>query len=265
MLAILLLASALAATWPGEPEAAGADWKRIESGVQYVDLAPGGEPKAVENARVVVHYTGMLEDGTVFDSSLDRGQTFSFTIGQHAVIRGWEDGLIGAGPGSRRRLVIPPDQGYGDRAGGPIPPGSTLYFEVQVVEVYPPRTPPDGPQRVDPASFKKRGGIGVAELAIGSGRKPTKGERVCVDWTAWSAGVLVEHTLDREDCRWFRYEPGKVVDGLYAGIASMREGGVRQLLVPPDMATAPLRPPEATVNTPILYEVRLVEAKPKVR
>lgn len=261
----LLLSLAIAATWPTDPNAAGLAWSTIDSGVQLVDLADGGQPQAVEGARVVVHYTGMLSDGTVFDSSVERGKPFSFKIGEHRVIRGWEDGLIGAGPGAIRRLVIPPDQGYGDNPSGPIPPGSTLYFEVEVLEVYPPRVAPTSPQSVDPGAFKKRKGAMWADLAKGDGRKPVDGERVCVDWTAWVEGQLIEHTLDRDECRWFRYEPGKVAEGLYDGIATMREGGMRQLRIPPELATGELRPQGIDPDATILYEVRLVEAKPKVR
>ena len=261
-----LLAAAFAATWPTDPNAAGLAWERIDTGVELVDLAEGSAPQAVNGARVVVHYTGMLADGTVFDSSVDRGQPFTFKIGEHRVIRGWEDGLIGAAPGTIRRLVIPADQGYGNNQSGPIPPGSTLYFEIEVLEVYPPRTAPAGPQQVDRNDFKKgKGGLFWVDLATGDGRKPTKGERVCVDWTAWAKGSLVEHTLDRDDCRWFRYEPGKVVDGLYEGIANMREGGMRQLRLPPEMAGGEHRPEGVEPGDTILYEVRLVEAKPKIR
>ncbi len=254
----LLLALALAGPWPADPDG---PWHELDTGVSYVDVAEGGEPLAVQGARVVVHYTGMLADGTVFDSSRDRGAPFAFQVGAHQVIRGWEDGLVGAGPGTVRRLVIPPDQGYGDRASGPIPPGSTLYFEVEVLEVHPPRVPPAAPRPVPDDAFRRYKGLRLADLEPGTGRKPKPGERVCVDWTAWDGARLVEHTLDRERCRWFRYEPGKVAQGLFLGIATLREGGLRQVRVPAELAAPPLRPPEATPGAELLYEVRLVEAK----
>lgn len=264
MLAVLMLVSALAAEWPTDPESGARPWSRTETGVELVDLAPGGVPVAEEGARVVVHYTGMLADGQVFDSSHDRGQPFTFTIGQHQVIRGWEDGLVGAGPGTRRRLVIPASQGYGDRAAGPIPPGSTLYFEVDVLEVVPPRKPPGRPTPADPASFKRLGrdGLEFTDLALGSGDRPVEGERVCVDWSIWSQGLVVDHTFALERCRWFRYEEGKVIDGIYEGIRTMREGGVRQLRVPPTLAAAPFRPAGVPADETLLVEIRLIEAIP---
>ena len=160
----LLLGLASAATWPTDPDAHLLEWTRIDTGVEYTDLAEGSAPLAVDGARVVVHYTGMLADGTVFDSSLDRGSPFTFKIGARQVIRGWEDGLVGAAPGAVRRLVIPPDQGYGNKASGPIPPGSTLFFQVEVLEVHPPRTPPKGPQAAAPDGFKTKSGLSLQDL-----------------------------------------------------------------------------------------------------
>ena len=85
---------------------------------------------------VVVHYTGWLEDGTKFDSSLDRGQPFSFTLGVGGVIPGWDEGVATMKVGTTRQLVIPSDLGYGDAgSGGTIPPGATLIFEVELLAV----------------------------------------------------------------------------------------------------------------------------------
>lgn len=82
-----------------------------------------------------VHYTGTLADGTKFDSSLDRGQPFSFPLGEGKVIKGWDEGLSTMRVGGKRQLVIPPDLGYGQRKSGPIPPNSTLYFEVELLKI----------------------------------------------------------------------------------------------------------------------------------
>ena len=79
-----------------------------------------------------MHYTGWLVNGTKFDSSVDRGQPFSFPWARRQVIRGWDEGVAGMKPGGVRKLIIPPELGYGARgAGGSIPPNATLIFEVQ--------------------------------------------------------------------------------------------------------------------------------------
>ena len=84
----------------------------------------------------VVHYTGWLTDGTKFDSSRDRGQPFSFPIGQGQVIPGWDEGVAGMKVGGRRKLVIPASLGYGDMGAPPvIPPGATLVFDVELMDL----------------------------------------------------------------------------------------------------------------------------------
>ena len=83
----------------------------------------------------VVHYTGMLEDGVVFDSSLTRGQPFEFPYGTGSVILGWDQGLQGMKVGEKRKLIIPPIYAYGDNQVGPIPPNSTLIFEVELLAI----------------------------------------------------------------------------------------------------------------------------------
>jgi FKBP-type peptidyl-prolyl cis-trans isomerase len=82
-----------------------------------------------------VNYTGWLEDGTKFDSSIDRGQTFDFTIGAGNVIVGWDEGVAGMRVNGARLLVIPPSLGYGSTANNSIPANSTLIFEVQLVAI----------------------------------------------------------------------------------------------------------------------------------
>lgn len=85
---------------------------------------------------VTVHYTGTLVDGTKFDSSLDRGQPFTFGLGQGQVIQGWDKGILGMKVGEKRKLTIPSQMGYGSRgAGSIIPPNATLVFEVEMIGI----------------------------------------------------------------------------------------------------------------------------------
>merc|ERR1711970_1621899 len=92
--------------------------------------------RAEEGDTVTVHYGGFLQDGKKFDSSFDRAQPFTFTLGVGQVIPGWDQGLLGACPGEERHLVVPAPLAYGDRgAGDVIPPGATLLFDIVIVDV----------------------------------------------------------------------------------------------------------------------------------
>lgn len=106
-----------------------------ESGLIYEDLVIGEGDEAQVSDTVSVHYTGWLEDGTQFDSSIDRGTPFEFTLGTRSVIQGWEEGVVGMREGGKRKLIIPPELAYGASGRGSIPPNATLTFEVELLEI----------------------------------------------------------------------------------------------------------------------------------
>lgn len=111
--------------------------RTLAGGLKVEDLVVGTGAEAVNGATVTVHYIGTLVSGKKFDSSLDRGQPFSFPLGAGRVIRGWDEGVQGMKVGGKRKLTIPPELGYGsaDVGGGLIPPNSTLIFEVELLAV----------------------------------------------------------------------------------------------------------------------------------
>ena len=111
--------------------------KTMENRLIIENLVVGEGTEAQDFNKVVVNYTGTLEDGSVFDSSLNPGrEPFTFTLGVGSVIKGWDLGVKGMKVGGKRKLTIPSDLGYGDKgAGNVIPPGATLIFEVELLEV----------------------------------------------------------------------------------------------------------------------------------
>jgi FKBP-type peptidyl-prolyl cis-trans isomerase len=119
------LAVALAACGDGE-----------EGGLEIIDIEVGTGDSPQPGQTVVVHYTGWLADGTKFDSSLDRGQPFEFVLGAGRVIAGWDEGLASMKVGGQRRLIIPPELGYGEQGYPPvIPPNAQLIFDIELLEI----------------------------------------------------------------------------------------------------------------------------------
>ena len=118
------------------PESKNITMQTLPDGLQIGDVVVGTGTEAVAGKDVTVHYTGTLTNGTKFDSSLDRGQPFSFTLGIGQVIKGWDEGVQGMKIGGKRKLIIPSELAYGSRgAGSDIPPNATLMFDVELLGV----------------------------------------------------------------------------------------------------------------------------------
>ena len=138
--AVLALAIAAAVPPLGRVDAATNQVIEMPNGLKYTDTKTGDGATATPGNKVSVHYTGWLYNnstkGAKFDSSVDRGQPFQFTLGAHQVIAGWDEGVAGMKVGGKRTLIIPPELGYGARgAGGVIPPNATLMFDVELLGV----------------------------------------------------------------------------------------------------------------------------------
>ena len=103
--------------------------------VSIQDTVIGGGDAAAPGDQVVVNYTGRFVDGTVFDSSITRGEPFQFVLGAGQVIKGWDQGIVGMRVGGKRTLSIPPELAYGANDYGPIPGNSTLIFDVELLKV----------------------------------------------------------------------------------------------------------------------------------
>jgi peptidylprolyl isomerase len=145
---ILVAAVAVAQTAPAKPKVkvvppntnaptrVTGDGVKTDSGLQYWEIRVGNGEVAKEGSHVRVHYSGWLTTGKKFDSSVDRGQPFDFTIGNGEVIKGWEEGVAGMKVGGKRQLRIPPELGYGAGGSPPdIPANATLIFDIQLLGV----------------------------------------------------------------------------------------------------------------------------------
>jgi peptidyl-prolyl cis-trans isomerase A (cyclophilin A) len=109
---------------------------KTQSGLEYIEIETGTGEQAAAGNVVSVHYTGKLQDGKVFDSSIPRGEPITFPLGEGNVIKGWDEGIALMKVGGKAQLIIPPNLAYGEHgAGGVIPPNATLVFDVELVSI----------------------------------------------------------------------------------------------------------------------------------
>lgn len=235
------------------------------SGLKYYDLEVG-EGDSLEAGDVIdVHYTGWLTDGAKFDSSLDRGFTYRFPIGQEEVIVGWEEALSSMQVGSKRQVVLAPELAYGAEGyEGIVPDNSTLIFEMEVVRIFAKVT--DKPTEVNDDEFTGTdSGLNYYDVEVGEGDSAKDGDIVDVLYSGWFAdGTKFDGSLDRDFPIRFTLGAGQVIAGWDEGISSMQVGGKRQLVLPPALAYGDggygnLIPGDTT----LIFEVELVDLLPQ--
>jgi len=238
-----------------------ADFTETESGLKFYDVEVGDGPMPEENYMVTVHYTGWLDDGTKFDSSLDRDTPLVFVLDQEQVIPGWEEGIRSMKVGGKRQLVVPAELGYGDEgANNVIPAGETLVFDIELLDIL--RNSPDSPVEVDEAELTEmESGLKFYDIEAGDGALPEEGNIVSIHYTGWLAdGTKFDSSLGRGVPFVFEIGQEQVIPGWEEGIRSMQVGGQRQLIVPAALAYGEegandVVPPDSD----LIFEVELVD------
>lgn len=234
------------------------------SGLQYIETLAGTGPKPQVGEVVTVHYTGRLDNGTIFDSSHNYGEPIRFPLGVGFVIPGWDEGIALMSKGGKATLVIPSDLAYGPQGYGEvIPPDATLTFEVELVDITP--GSPDAPTEVDEAQYTTTAqGLKYVDLVVGDGPAVTNGQLVVVHYTGWLAdGSKFDSSLDRGDPITFNVGMGQVIAGWDLGVRGMTVGSTRQLVIPPTLgygeqgAGNGIIPPNAT----LIFEIELLEVQ----
>lgn len=243
-------------------------YRTLDGGLKVADLVEGQGDSPVAGQFIDVHYTGWLQsDGKKFDSSIPRGEPFSFQLETGGVIKGWHKGIAGMKVGGKRQLVIPPDLAYGPAGRPPtIPPSSTLVFEVELIALGEVRSAPEFPQ-VDWSDGKAGPkGITVIDPTPGTGDATQERGPVMVDLSVWQeSGELFFSTL--QQARPLRFMVGgdgrdaAPLEGIDLAVRDMQVGGRRLAKLPPEVAFGDRGfrdqiPPNAT----IVVQIDLVEA-----
>ena len=232
-----------------------------DSGLQYVitDQGDGASPQPGDI--VEVHYTGRFTDGNIFDSSYDREQPLRFKTGAGQVIPGWDEAILLLKVGDKAKLIIPSELAYGEAGvGQDIPPNSTLYFEVELLDVQQPDNTP--PTEVSAEDYTVTdSGLKYYDIKVGDGDSPRRGEMPLVHYIGWlEDGTKIDSSRDRGAPLHFTLGMEQVIPGWEEGILTMNVGGKRQLVIPSEIAFGEegagngMIPP----NTTLIYEVELI-------
>jgi FKBP-type peptidyl-prolyl cis-trans isomerase len=236
---------------------------RTESGLEYWDVIEGkGEPpKAGQTC--VVHYTGWLCEkgakGKQFDTSkegdhseVDRGAPYTFHVGTGEVIKGWDEGVSSMRAGGKRELLIPANLAFGEHgAGGVIPPNADVLYEVELLEIW---------KRTD-------SGLEYVDEREGTGAEPSTGQTCVIHYTVWlwrgnAKGKKIDSSVDRDEPFSFSLGHSEVLKGRDEGVATMRVGGKRKLLIPAELGYGDAgKGNEIPPKTTLFFVVELLKVK----
>jgi peptidylprolyl isomerase len=230
------------------------DLKELAAGVKYRDLQEGAGDPCPPGADVVVHSTGWLENGDVFETTRDGTKAGGRPSARNmrSFVKGWQEGVSGMKKGGIRKLVIAPEKGHGKAGNPPKVPGSaTLIFEVELVDFTPPKNVTTGPGQPMPFDQSNGGtddpglkdidsGLKIRDLKEGTGEPVKPGAMVTMHYTGWTVdGNVFDSSKRRGTPLEANLTPGtdqSVIEGWNRGVVGMKPGGVRKLVIPAALA-----------------------------
>ncbi|MGE4158932.1 MAG: FKBP-type peptidyl-prolyl cis-trans isomerase [Planctomycetota bacterium] len=259
-----------------EPVVSSSSWTRVNSEsdwsadiadkVQVVVREEGQGPLVKPGDLVKVHYHGLTfnggQRGQVFDSSRERGESVSFPVGKGRLITGWDKVIPGFKVGSKLTLMIPPSMGYGNKDMGKIKPGSTLLFEIDILDS---ATPPEAPifpklEDGDGRWNTLPSGLKILTLREGKGDKPAQGSNVKVHYSGWLAdGTSFDSSYERGDPIQFPVGTGQVIPGWDEGIMALKKGSKAILKIPANLAYGANGAGPIPPNSTLVFQVELLD------
>jgi peptidylprolyl isomerase len=234
---------------------------KTESGLKYVINTEGSGQRAKIGDKVVVHYTGKLTNDSIFDSSVSRGQPFSFKLGVGQVIKGWDEGVALLNVGDKATFTIPSYLAYGEQgAGGVIGPNETLIFEVELLEIQ------ESLKQFDVTgkdTITTESGLKYIKINETDGEQAQANRLVSVHYSGYlTDGSLFDSSIERGQPFTFALGQGQVIAGWDEGIALLRVGEKAQLIIPYELGYGVQgHPPVIPSKATLIFDVELLEIK----
>ena len=238
----------------------GKDTITTSTGLKYIIVEKGKGKKTETGTNVVVHYSGYLKDGKMFDSSVKRGETFKFELGAGQVIKGWDEGLYLMQEGDKCRLIIPYILAYGEAGRPPqIPEKADLIFDVELIQVLPPIVV----EKFDikgKKEYSTPSGLKYYIVKEGIGELVKSGEKVQVHYTGYFLdGKIFDSSVKRGQPIELSVGVGKVIKGWDEGLQLMKKGDKFRFLIPYSLAYGEQGYPGAIPpKSDLIFDVELV-------
>lgn len=232
-----------------------------DSGLKYVINEKGDGNKPQNGDKVVVHYTGRLTNDSVFDSSVERGQPFSFKLGVGQVIKGWDEGVALLNVGDKATFTIPSNLAYGEKgAGGVIGPNETLLFDVELLEIIEAPKPfnVDGKDTLSTST-----GLKYIKLNSTEGVRAEANKSVKVHYSGYlEDGSMFDSSVERGQPLEFPLGQGRVIKGWDEGIALLKVGEKARLIIPHELGYGERGyPPIIPAKSKLIFDVELIDVK----
>lgn len=242
-------------------ETAGKDTVKLPDGLKYIIVSKGKGAKVDSGMNVTLHYTGYLEGGKIFDSSVERGEPITAPVGEGKMIKGWDEGFMQLHVGDKARLFVPYQLGLGEQGRGPIPAKANLTFDIEIISAQKSEAPQpfavNGKDTVTTAS-----GLKYIVVQMGNGVKPANGQTVKVNYTGYFLnGKIFDSSVEIGKPFSFTLGANQVIKGWDEGIALMRIGGKTRFIIPSTLAYGDKDVGPIPAKSTLIFDVELLEVK----